>query len=412
MRWFASLGTQLTGLLMLAACMQQENPSLGPDARDEAVGEAEIHLPSLPPGFLSKASAIEGTLLTDTVVGPRRAMFILTLSGAGMAPRRESWPMDDSSPGPIRVANIPAGLRLFKGELAAGGAVAYVDSAWAMVEAGKMATVHLRLRQTSGSAKVCVEVEGLPLPAGCAPVRRIPDVSGCWKFLLPSADSGQAAVLRILQRDSLLEGVIRWPDGSVDTSRGFVNADRYVNFPLPLSPWGFGGQVDSLGQSLSGSLIRMRQSTFAGTIIAHKGPCGSDTVRIDSSFTCWDVTQQLDGRGTSGRLSLRDIAGTLQGFFQWDCCTGMPVQGVGRTVNGNYGLYLYGNLPAGLSLSPMDAPDSVHYKGQVARGGIIEFGTVTGMDSTGAMAQRGEWKGARSACRPQELEVLRAVHRP
>jgi hypothetical protein len=408
MKWIASPGAQLTGLLMLASCMQPENPSLGPDARDEAVGEAEIHLPSLPPGFLGKAAAHAET---DTLMGPLPATFILTLSGGGMEPRRESWPMGDSSLGPIKVADIPVGLRLFKGELAVGGAVAYVDSVWAMVEAGRTVAVHLRLRQTSGSATVCVEIEGLPLPAGCAPVRRIPDVSGCWNFLLPSPDSGQAAVLSILQRDSLLEGVIRWPDGITDTSRGFVNSDRYVNFQTSLSPWGFGGQIDSLGRTLSGRILRMRQPAFSTSITAHKGTCGGDTVRIDSSFTCWDVSQHLDGRGTSGRLSLRDIAGTLQGFFQWDCCTGMPLQGIGRAVNGNYGLYLYGSLPAGLSLSPMDAPDSVHYKGQVAPGGYIEFGTVNGMDSTGAMAQRGEWKGVRSACRPQELEVLRAAHR-
>jgi hypothetical protein len=393
------------GLLMLAACMQRENASMGPDTRDEAVGDAEIHLPALPQGFLQKSASV-----TDTLVEPNRAVFVLTLSGNGMAPRRESWMLGDSAPGPIKVTNIPVGLRSFKGELAIGGTVAYADSTWATVESGKTVTVHLRLRKTSGNARVCVEIEGLPLPPGCTPIPRIPDVSGCWKFLLPVIDSSQEGMLSILQRDSLLEGYIRWPDGMEDTARGFVDAKRNVNFSSPLSSWAFSGNVDTLGRVLLGRIVRTRVPSFSGIMTAHKGTCLGDALQVDSSYACWDVAQHLDGRGTSGRLSLRHFSGTLRGFFQWDCCTGMPVQGVGQAINGNYGLYLYGSLPAGLSRTPMGEPDSVHYKGQATSDGIIAFGTVNGMDSTGAMAQRGEWKGVRTACRPIELEVLRAAH--
>ena len=97
----------------------------------------------------------------------------------------------------------------------------------------------------------------------------------------------------------------------------------------------------------------------------------------------------------------------LYGYFQWRGYPGMPVNGKSAPVNGNLGLYLYGNLPTGLAQDSLMS-DGVHYKAQLTSGGMLQFGTIYG--TNGIYVLRGEWKGSQSPCQPRDREVIRSVY--
>jgi hypothetical protein len=294
------LGALLAGSL-LSACVQKEPDPVGPGGNAGEVGKAEIMLPALPPGFLLKAAS------SGAAADP---FFILTISGPGMVARKHAWPLSSAGGTAVTVENIPVGSRLFTGEIEAGGGIVYADSAWTAIEAGRTALVRLRLGRTTGNAKVCVEIEGLPPPTGCG-------------------------------RDSL---------------------------PNPLPPL---------------------------------------PLPIDSSLTCFDVVQILDRVEAKGRFVVLQQGNELFGHFQWLGYPGMPMSGKAAPVNGNLGLYLYGNLPTGLARDPLFS-DGVHYKAQVTGQGMLQSGTIYG--TNGEYVLRGEWKGSQSACRTGEREIIRSVY--
>lgn len=290
-----TVGIRLGGaavLLLLSACLQKDPDPVGPGGTGTEVGKAEILLPALPEGFLLKAAQAKE---------PADPFFILTISGPGMVSRKHAWPLSSSGGTAITVENIPIGSRLFTGEIEASGSIVYADSAWTAIEAGRTAQVRLKLARTTGNAKVCVEIEGLPPPTGCDPV-------------LP-----------------------------------------------PLDP----------------------------------------------ALACYDVAQDLDGRYTSGRFTLLRQGEALFGFFQWMGYRGMPVSGEAAPVNGNLGLYLYGNLPTGLARDSLTS-DGVHYKAQADGNGTLQFGTIYG--TNGVLIQRGAWKGSASSCQPKDRDLIRNTY--
>lgn len=387
-------------LVLISACVQKDEP-LGPE-RDTETGEAEILLPALPPGFLAKRSADSGD-----------AMFILTISGPGMVTRKQAWPLTATAE-PIKVTRIPVGHRLFTGELEVAGDIAFADSVWVPVEKGKTAQVNLKLTASSGNARVCVEIEGLPPPPGCRPAPRLPDVSGCWSFSQARVDTLIPSVLRIIQQDSLLQGEIRWLDGRRDTARGFVTVGGTVILGRldTLATWSFVASVDTQGKTLKGTFTRKNGTPgYPLPLTATRITCGivPDPVPNDS-LTCFVAAQILDGKAADGRLLLLERKTQLYGVFQWTGFIGMPVYGFSAPVNGNKGLYLYGALPPGMSrLSGLQ--DSVHYKGQVDAGANILYGTINGIDTTGVHGQRGVWKGTAQPCRPDDIKVVHGAHR-
>jgi hypothetical protein len=385
-------------LVLFSACVQKEQPT-GPDinTNTQDVGEAELLLPALPAGFLAKYSA-------DTV----RVSFILTISGSGMIPRRQVWPLT-STGGPVKVTGIPIGSRLFKGELDVEGQIAYADSQWARIEKGKTAMVHLKLTSSTGDALLCVEIEGFPLPVGCPP--KVPNVAGCWAFNFRGNDSiHRSGVLRITQQDSLLGGQVKWADGRLEDSRGKVSRQGAVIFDVSsIVSWAFTGRVDTLKNILQGQLsILQRGDPYVWAFITAMRVDCNPVDGLDS-LTCWDVGQNLDDSTSNGRLLLKNKNTNLRGIFQWIGFAGMPVHGFRAPVNGNTGLYLFGALPEGLSRNPPGVPDSVHYKGQVtARSGYIQFGAIYTVDSTGigTSGQRGQWKGTMVRCTPDDLKDM------
>jgi hypothetical protein len=387
-------GTAAAALLMLSACTQKDPDPVGPGGTGTGVGKAEIHLPALPKGFLLKTAR--------QAVDP---FFILTISGPGMTPRKHAWPLDSAGGTAVTVENIPVGTRLFTGQIEAGGGIVYGDSVWSQVESGKTALIRLKLARTTGNARICVEIVGLPPPTGCGGRDSVIDVSGCWGFNEPSG-----ATLRIFQQDSVLQGVVTWPGGGWnDTARGFVTSTGYVVFGHGAGGFYFTGRYDGVKSALAGRFFRTSDSSLSREVVLRRTACDSvNPPGGEALLTCHDVVQALDGRSIPGRFTLLNQNHALFGYFQWQGYAGMPVSGRAAPVTGNLGLYLYGNLPTGLAQDPF-VSDGVHYKAQVAAiDGNLVFGTIYG--TNGTEVQRGIWKGYPVPCQRGDREIIRAVY--
>lgn len=386
-------------LLLLSACMQkdQDPDPAGPGGTGTEVGKAEILLPALPQGFLLKAAPSGGAA---------DPYFILTISGPGMAPRKHAWPLSSAGGTAVTVENIPAGSRLFTGEIEAGGGIVYADSVWTAIEPGRTALVRLKLGRTSGNAKVCVEIEGLPPPTGCAPPDSLPNVAGCWAVNGLATDSAQPPRARILQRDSTLQAVLTWPAGGwIDTARGYVTSTGYVYLD---GDFVFSGVFLPGPYTLSGKFQRRLGSLPAQPVTLTS--CDSALPPVDSALACYDVAQDLDKRAASGRFTVMQQGEALYGHFQWTGYPGMPVSGKAApisAIHGKVGYYLYGNLPAGMARDPL-VSDGAHYKAQAAGDGTLQAGTIYGTD--GAMVLRGTWKGSRTVCQARDRELIRSLY--
>lgn len=399
-----SLGAASHALLacsLLSACLQKDPDPVGPGGTGSEVGKAEINLPALPPGFLRK-SAQSGD--------SSNPFFILTLSGPGMVTRKHAWPLSSAGGTTVTVEDIPVGSRLFIGQIEAGGGIVYADSVWIPIEPGRTALVRLRLARTTGNAKVCVEIEGLPPPTGCGGRDSLPDVSGCWSLNDPDPDPGdsaRSAVLRILQQDTLLQGVVTWPDGGRrDTSRGYVTHSGHVSFGEAGGDFHFSGFYDRVNSALVGKFARNGGAPPSWEVRLPRTTCETVLSPVDSALTCYDAGQFLDGVHSTGRFAVLQQGFALYGHIQWNGYPGMPISGYAAPVGGNQGLYLYGNLPTGLARDSLIS-EGVHYKAQIV-GGTLQYGTIHGTD--GVQVQRGSWKGAQAACQPKDRATIRAVY--
>jgi hypothetical protein len=111
-----------------------------------------VVLPQLPPGFLSKTAVLRGAGLE------------LTISGSGMSTMVYSWDVDSFPVEPVLIRGIPAGSgRVFRGVLVnSAGTPVYSGRVASDVRAGDTVMITLRLTAETGSAVVCIEIEGLP----------------------------------------------------------------------------------------------------------------------------------------------------------------------------------------------------------------------------------------------------------
>ncbi len=159
---------QLVGILSVLCVLSCVNPvvdiSVAP-SNDAGTGVAVVVLPEIPDGFLAK------TQLTG-------ARLELMIYGARMDTMLHQWAVGSMPIDPVVIDGIPAGsARVFEGRL--------VDSRETLTHAGQVACdigpgdtvfVTLRLLAQTGTAVVCIEIEGLP--SSCEPTPSpVPDVT-------------------------------------------------------------------------------------------------------------------------------------------------------------------------------------------------------------------------------------------
>jgi hypothetical protein len=207
------------------ACNRMDKPS-GPSPTSEATGSARIRLPTVPIGFAPDSSSDS----TGSMV------FQLTVTGPGMSPIHASWDLTPGRSEKVLLADIPVGWpRVFSGRLlwlSAWGdsSVTHegVDSAEIFRDKVAEVALYLRKKGSTGTAEVCVEVEGWPSDSTCIkrPTFPITDVAGCWEVTVRRYFETHDSLLRIgtlgiTQMDTALTGTITWASGQVEYAQGF-----------------------------------------------------------------------------------------------------------------------------------------------------------------------------------------------
>ncbi len=114
----------------------------------EEWGSAQVYLPQLP--------------ADTTVSGPLTLEFNIT--GPGMDSMNYSWDLVAAGGSPVIIENIPSGsTRMFSGKLYnENGELTHKGEISSSVPAGDTVVVNLRLNRISGSAVICIEIEGFP----------------------------------------------------------------------------------------------------------------------------------------------------------------------------------------------------------------------------------------------------------
>jgi hypothetical protein len=395
--------------LGLFACNQDEKLPLQPNPGAEGSGAARLQLPTLPPGYLVGSGS------------GQQALFALTISGEGMDPIRKSWILSAGQHDPVLVPGIPAGkIRFFQGLLikidSAGGdtVVTHEGSDSAYIQRDQVNDVLLYLRQGgSGTAHICVEVEGWPADSTCIrppDTTYLPNVAGCYNLQVgkpgpDGADSVFTGKLRIYQWDSSLTATVTWSPGIVDSAYGTVYPGGTVYFG------GIGGgQIQFKAYLDSGAVLRGYLMDNARGIYGNAAATrtGCDTIiepPIDSSTrACFAISQTLSkGKSGTGRLALASVGAMYWGIFHWD---GFDGEYTGWD-------YLHGSLmdtarmdlhmhpPKGM-LNAGVAADTLSY-----RIDILPSGTFQGTVATVVPAGRdiGTWKATRTACKENDFSL-------
>jgi hypothetical protein len=341
-------------------------------------GSAHVRLPTVPADYLAKSAA----------GSQARALFALTISGEGMAPIYQSWVLTPGQPQSAYIADIPVGNRVFYGRLIkldsafADTSVTHEGSDTAWIERDSITDVNLFLRKAGGgTAHVCVEVEGWPTDSSCykPPIPPYPRFGGCWNLSILKQDSVFKAKLKIQQWDSLVFGVVTWNSGAQDTAWGRIygstillengnipsqftlKADMVSSVVDTLNPIELRGFFSAIARGISGTATGSR--TSCDTIV--QPPIDTAYVPIDSNATCWTVWQKLDnGAYHNGFLALVRTDSAAWGAFYWKGFPDMPVTN-GNAPSLDSTLYLYGDLPPGMTNIPDGVVHHAHYKAKI-----------------------------------------------
>jgi hypothetical protein len=378
----------------LAGCDRQDR---SPTQAEEqgGTGSARVALPSLPAGYLADSA--------------QTAWFSLSITGPGMAPILKSWTLSPDRTEPVIVQGIPAGMRGFHGRLVridpvkGDTTVTHEGSDSAYVQGGATAEVHLYLKAAgSGSAHVCVEVEGWPADPTCIVPPPPMDVTGCYRIQVtkPGAPASPDTVfrgkLRLVAHGDTVEGTIDW-GGRADTGRGVIMPDGIIYFeaadgfylkghPDSLGYWGFFD--DSAG---IGGLLRADG-------ISCEAPVPGDTTlsTLPSTRACFFVTQtDSKGKALNGSLAVESRPGHPQSDFF------LRLKGFDFSVGqGSYYVYddaaaaLNVNLPVG-KMFPSQPAGLATYDANVDTAGTL-IGRIKALPpASGAL---GTLKGQRRAC--------------
>jgi hypothetical protein len=308
------IGTSLAAM-GLWGCNRQDRSPTQVDEKG-VTGSARIALPSLPAGYLADSAEI--------------AWFSLSITGPGMAPILKSWTLSPDHSEPVIVQGIPAGSRNFHGRLVrvdplkGDTTVTHEGSDSAYIQSGAVAEVHLYLKAAgSGSAHVCVDVEGWPADPTCIVPPPPMDVAGCYRIQVtkPGAPASPDTViqgkLRLIARGDSLEGTVDW-GGRTDTSVGILTPDGTLYFqpgkgrfylkghPDSLGFWGFFDDSSGIAGSLRADAISCEATVPGDTFL----------VVPKSTRTCFFVAQtDNNGKTLNGGLAVESRVGHSQSDF-------------------------------------------------------------------------------------------------
>lgn len=402
--------------LGLFACDRPDAVPTGPDA---ATGTARVALPALPAGYLAGAEA---------------AWLRLDITGPGMVPIFAAETLYVGQSATLEVKGIPPGTRVFHGTLyrtdSAGGdtAATHEGSVTALIQAGATANVPLFLKSTdSGSAHICLQVEGWPVDSSCAqppPQPRYPDLAGCYALTVtkpgPRQDSLFKATLRITQYDSSLFAVATWKSGAKDSATGYVLPGG-GGFYLGSHPsqFVFKGNLDTGSGGLSGYFQDSARG-ISGDASAGRVACDTvtppppDSVYLDS-LLCWNVRQStVDGRNMTGTLWAGWRGASLRAWFEWNDLSAFRMDNGTIPAGGSSTLYLFGTLPGGFGHPARSALEMGHYKAKLNLGGALQNGAAYARagttDFTGA-DKFADWSGAPMACPDRARSMVTALFR-
>ncbi len=199
---------------------------------DALHGGARVVLPEIDPATLNKQTA--NGIPNDTLPA---AWFELTVSGTNMSDMFFKYPLGTKGGYSFEIKGIPSGKsRSFNGRLLnRSRQLTHEGTTVTDIRAGELADLHLYLAKASGSANVCVVIEGQKPPA-CAldsfpPLPDTQMVSHCWYVGSDSLNG----------RLSLYDQPIGMYSGVLITNNGIR---------LPVTTWG------KVGDTLSAVVIR------------------------------------------------------------------------------------------------------------------------------------------------------------
>jgi hypothetical protein len=384
----------------LFACDRADPVSHGPDA---ATGSARVALPALPSGYLAAGAT---------------ARLRLDITGQGMTPIYFEQTLSEGKPTTLDMEGIPPGLRIFHGVLMRidstgwDSSITHEGSVSAEIQATATANVALFLKSTgTGSAHVCLQVEGWPLDSTCVkpPPPVFPSYAGCYALTVtkhgPRHDTLFQAKLRILQSDSSLFAVTTWNSGAKDSAEGIVTPFGF-NIGPRAAQFQFTGHSDS---STVGGLLGYFQDSargIYGNAVAVPAPCDTAVAPPPSLDTviCWGIEQTtLDGRQMKGSLWTGWRGASMHAWFQWN---GSPAYAFAMDngtvpVGGTAALYFFGTLPGGFAHPTRNVLEMGHYKTIVAADGTLTYGAAYarfGSTDYTTADKFADWTGAPMVC--------------
>jgi hypothetical protein len=408
----------------LFACNRPDPVSPAPDA---ATGSARVALPALPADYLAGAAA---------------AWFRLDITGPDMAPIFVAETLYVGRSAVLEVNGIPPGTRVFHGVLyridsagqfdttAFDTTATHEGSTRAVIQAGATASVALFLKSTaSGSAHVCLQVEGWPVDSSCVkpppPPPPLPYLGGCYALTVtkkgPRQDTLFQAKLSITEYDSSLFAVATWKSGAKDSALGYaIPGARIFYLGLNVGQFQFQGDVDSNG-TLRGYFQDSARGIF-GNAVAVPALCDSaappppeDSVPVLlDKVGCWRVQQTtVDGRVMEGSLWAGWQGASVQAWFQWNGVGGFAMDNDSLPATGST-LYLFGTLPGGFGHPARSAIEIGHYKAKIAAGGNLESGAAyarVGSTNNSTSDKFADWTGTPVACPERAYPVIADLFR-
>ena len=303
--------------LGLYACNQSEKSPVQVDPSGK--GSARIALPALPAGFLIDSS--------------QKALFSLEIVGPGSDTLRRSTYLLPGQPSHfLSVDGIPVGFntfigRLFRLDSASGKAEqTHVGMDSAVIEAGSTAQIRLILRQFTGSADVCIEVEGWASDSSCLPPPPVTNpIASCYVLEIskagttPGHDTITTASLHISQFDSSLMAKVRWNSGQVDSASGyFAGSYFYIGYGGP-SNFQFSGARSPIGDTLVGQFNDSLRRIM-GTARANLTSCLPETTIVEPrpDTACFTFTQlTANGKTDTGRVGMEGNGAWANVYTHW-----------------------------------------------------------------------------------------------